>query len=117
MVRDVQQTVVRGVVCDAREGLPFPDGKFETAIMGDMLEHFLLKADIVSMTMEGMRVLQPGGILIVTCPEDHRPLKDQGYVSDYEVPNINPIHTYPVTFEVMRDTPTARARWCRNGAS
>lgn len=79
--------------------------------MGDMLEHFLLKNDVVGMLKEGIRAMQPGGILIVTCPEDHRTLEDQGWIPDYEVADIHSLTHLPSDTE--RDARLVSLCGCR----
>ena len=48
--------------------LPFPDGRFDTVIMGEVIEH-LLYPDIA--LGEVRRVLKPSGKLVVTVPNDY----------------------------------------------
>ena len=48
--------------------LPFPDGRFDTVIMGEVIEH-LLYPDIA--LSEVRRALKPSGKLVVTVPNDY----------------------------------------------
>lgn len=51
---------IRFVLCDARF-LPFPDGRFGTCAMMDVLHHLEDGRDVLS---EMVRVLKPGGLLL-----------------------------------------------------
>lgn len=50
---------------------PWPDGAFEEVVMDDVLEH--LKADSLDIFNELWRVLKPGGILRIKCPDASQP--------------------------------------------
>lgn len=51
--------------------LPFPDGSFDTAILGDIIEHCKTDEDARQMVAEAKRVASR---VIITCPEDYRNL-------------------------------------------
>lgn len=52
----------------AGERLPFEDGTFQSASLLDVLEHV---ADQKSLLAELRRILAPGGLLIITVPQQH----------------------------------------------
>jgi SAM-dependent methyltransferase len=56
------------VVADVRDGLPFGQ-EFETAILGDILEH-MNDGDAVKAISNCRKVLKPGGKVIITVPDD-----------------------------------------------
>jgi hypothetical protein len=58
------------VVADAREPLPF-DSKFDSIIIGDILEH-LTDKDCIKVLHNAKQVLNDKGKLIITCPDDQR---------------------------------------------
>jgi SAM-dependent methyltransferase len=54
------------VEADATQ-LPFPDGSFDAAVLGEVLEH--LDSDVAALR-EVARVLHPGGVVAVSVPRD-----------------------------------------------
>lgn len=61
-----QQGSVRFLAADAT-CLPFPDGSFDVVTMFDVLEH--IEEDSLA-AVEALRVLRPGGWLLLTTPND-----------------------------------------------
>lgn len=61
------------------ENLPFDDGQFDTVVLGQILEHVV---DVGGSIRESLRVLKPGGRLIVNVP------------SDDKVPHGNHLHAF-----------------------
>jgi len=55
--------------CGFAEELPFEDGYFNTAVMGEVLEHVY---DEKKAVREAYRILQHRGVIIVTVPNDRR---------------------------------------------
>ena len=55
-------------VCGDATRLPFADGTFELVTMFDVMEH--ISADSLAMA-EALRVLAPGGALLVSTPNEH----------------------------------------------
>lgn len=55
-------------VCADATALPFPDGSFDVVTMFDLLEH--VEADDAA-AAEALRVLRPGGIVLVSSPNEH----------------------------------------------
>jgi ubiquinone/menaquinone biosynthesis C-methylase UbiE len=56
------------VQVDPRGPLPFPDHAFESVSLLDVLEHTASEQDVLG---EVRRVLEPGGVLLVTVPARH----------------------------------------------
>jgi len=50
------------------QGIPYPDGFFDTVIANDVIEHL---TNPIWMLCESNRVLKPGGILIVSTPNPY----------------------------------------------
>ena len=59
------------VIADARESLPFTE-KFDSVIIGDMLEH-LTEIDSIKVLVNAKKVLSDKGKIIITVPDDQRP--------------------------------------------
>lgn len=57
------------VVCDARQGLPFADGQFETIFTEHMLEHVDYPVSTKSILRELTRVTKSGGKVIIGVPD------------------------------------------------
>ncbi|MCD6291513.1 MAG: class I SAM-dependent methyltransferase [Anaerolineae bacterium] len=53
------------VACAAAEALPFPDGSFDVVLSHEMIEHVQDDRQTVA---EAIRVLRPGGRLVLFCP-------------------------------------------------
>jgi SAM-dependent methyltransferase len=53
------------MVCAGGEGFPFPDRRFDTIVILDVLEHLTSDVDCLR---ECLRVLKPGGRLLATVP-------------------------------------------------
>ena len=59
------------IVADGRNLPKNLYNQFDTAILGDILEHFPEEGEI-QLIEEAKKTLKPGGILIITGPDDHR---------------------------------------------
>jgi len=59
------------IVADGRNLPENLYNQFDTAILGDILEHFPEEGEI-QLIEEAKKTLKPGGILIITGPDDHR---------------------------------------------
>lgn len=62
-----------GHCADTRE-LPFADGFFDVAVSNSTLDHFSTHADIAAALAELRRVLEPGGLLLITLDNGGNPL-------------------------------------------
>jgi SAM-dependent methyltransferase len=63
------------VVCGAGESLPFPDGSFDLVLSNEVLEHVL---DDRAAVGEIVRILRPGGRLVLFCPNRGYPFETHG---------------------------------------
>lgn len=64
------------VIADARNLPTDLYGRFDTVILGDILEH-LSDQDAVLALQNAKKALENGGNIIVTCPNDSRPFSEQ----------------------------------------
>jgi SAM-dependent methyltransferase len=102
-----QQDLPVDVVADCRALPADLHGRFDSAILGDILEHFVERSDVLLALGQAKRCLAPGGRVIITCPEDHRTPAEAGLSEPYPMygPGIRAYHAYPVTLGVIRG-------WC-----
>jgi SAM-dependent methyltransferase len=56
----------------SRGKLPFPDNQFEFVLSQHFIEHLWLESELMPLMKEVHRVLQPGGILILSTPDMHK---------------------------------------------
>ena len=61
------------VVGDLRQ-LPLQSGTITRLLSGSSLDHFACKADIATSLAEFVRILKPGGILVITFDNPHNPV-------------------------------------------
>jgi len=82
------------VVCAAGEGLPFPDGDFDLILSHEVLEHVQDDRAAVS---EMIRVLKPGGRIVVFVPNRGYPFETHGmyWHGSYRSGNIPLINYLP----------------------
>ena len=72
----VDLTRIRNYVHGSVLDIPFEDGHFDIVVLGEFLEH--CKLPIADRAMqECKRVLADDGVLVITVPQDNRPLKIQ----------------------------------------
>ncbi len=64
------------ILADARHLPSSLTGSFDTAVLGDILEHFT-PADMENALREARKTLRPGGRVVLTCPDDDRPHERQ----------------------------------------
>jgi SAM-dependent methyltransferase len=69
------QQLAPGVVCGAGERLPFPEGTFDLVLSHEVLEHV---QDDQAAIAEMVRVLRPGGRLVLFCPNRGYPFETHG---------------------------------------
>lgn len=80
------------------------EGKFDTVILGDILEHFVSQDDVLLALGEAERCLAPDGVILISCPEDHRDPDSQGFACQsgpMYTHGVRAFHAYPVTREIM----------------
>lgn len=108
---DIRKLQDVDVVCDARQLTnAFKGKKFETIILGDLLEH-LSESDSLSVLVEAKEL--SSGRIIITCPEDYRTREQQqnlglGYRADEYPDTVYNYHYTPVT-KTQLDTLIKRA--------
>lgn len=68
--------------CEARH-IPMPDGSFDTAVMGEILEHFATEAEAKEALVEARRLAKN---LVVTVPRDDRMLAKDKWADDVKAP-------------------------------
>ncbi len=91
------------IIADARNLPPDLYGRFDTVVLGDILEH-MHNDDILSSVKEAKKCLDEGGKIIITFPEDDRELIDQhpGLNINLEyIPGISIFHKNPLTLKKM----------------
>jgi SAM-dependent methyltransferase len=60
--------------CADTRHLPFADGSFDVAVSNSTLDHFATHAEIADALAEIRRVLEPGGLLLITLDNGANPL-------------------------------------------
>lgn len=94
------------IIADCRD-LPLNGHKFDSVVYGDILEHFPVD-EVPDILKKGKQCLKPGGRLILTIPDDHRPTSEQHSDSDGSHEYVNGVaacHTHRIPESVIRD-------WC-----
>lgn len=75
--------------------------QFDCAILGDILEHFPVE-EVPSIITKAVHSIKPGGKIIITVPDDHRPVRDQNDWAkgdEQYAPGVHAFHTHPVPKE------------------
>jgi glycosyltransferase involved in cell wall biosynthesis len=89
------------VLHDARQALPDLGGSFDTAVCGDILEH-LTDDDAVRVLGNAKAVLNEGGRIVLTVPEDYRPPEAQHRQAGLAYLNgESAYHERPITRDVI----------------
>lgn len=89
------------ILHDARESIPKAIGRFDSVICGDLLEH-LTDADAVRVLRNAKAVLNPKGLVIITCPEDHRPTDQQHQAKGLKyIAGESAYHERPITRAII----------------
>jgi len=90
------------VLADCRDPLPFPPASFDSVVFGDILEH-MSDEDAVRSLKNGKAVLKDGGKIVITVPEDYRPVERQRERPGVAyAENIDGSHLRPITLDVVR---------------
>jgi len=92
------------VFWDARTPFPAHLGRFDTAILGDILEH-MEPGDQAAAIAAAAEVLKPGGRLLITCPFDPREAAEQSpgaTGAELYAPGVHAFHGDRVTLEGLR---------------
>ena len=92
-VRDTQ-AYTPNVVCGAGEYLPFADGSHDMVISHEVLEHV---SDDRATIVEMVRILKPGGRIVLFCPNRGYPFETHGiyWRSKYHFGNIPLVNYLP----------------------
>jgi SAM-dependent methyltransferase len=93
------------IVADLRD-LPEPvgDKRFDSVVLGEVIEHFDVEA-VPDVIRKAISCLKPGGKLIITVPNEHRPVDQQHEwaAGDEEyVPGVHACHTHPIPKDLLQ---------------
>lgn len=88
------------IIADARKLPRKLWKKFDTVILGDILEHMNNK-DILSTLLSAKKCLSHSGDIVITCPNDPRPVEAQHKVTDNEgyAEGISSYHERPISID------------------
>lgn len=86
------------IVADIRNPLPV-DNKFDTVILGDVLEH-MTDEDAIKTLRNAKKACS--GNIVITCPEDYRSRMEQhGHDSHYYADGVSAYHDRPITKNII----------------
>jgi len=90
------------IIADVRDLPESLTGKFDTVILGDILEH-LVDDDIVIAIYNAKQCLKPGGQIVITCPDDPRPADAQHKINDNAgyAEGVSSYHERPISKEYL----------------
>lgn len=89
------------IIADARDLPKSLYGKYDTAILGEILEHYR-DEDICTILKNAKKCLRKGGRIVITCPEDYRPTIEQhGVHTEPYSDTGSSMHEYPLTKEKL----------------
>ena len=102
------------IVADCRD-LPGPlnGARFDTVVLGEILEHFEA-TDVPDVLRKAALCLRPGGKIVITVPDDHRPTNDQHAIGDgteQYTDGVHACHTHRVTREMIEGWMEAAGLW------
>lgn len=95
----LRQPTKADVFADARALPASLYGSFDTVILGDILEH-MDDADMLRTLQQSKRCVRNGGVIIITCPDDARPVAAQhtnGTTTEDYVPGVSCYHRRPIS--------------------
>jgi SAM-dependent methyltransferase len=88
---DDRTTGRRAICLDAADPLPLRDASLAALLIGELIEHLF---DPLSLLRECRRVLQPGGVLVLTTP-NLATLQDRlRFAAGHAPRHVNPMHPY-----------------------
>lgn len=90
------------IIADARELPTKLYKKFDTVVLGDILEH-VNNTDMVKILSNAKNCLKRNGKIVITCPEDYRSHHGQHIKDDFKDygEGISSYHERPVTLEIL----------------
>lgn len=80
-------------------------GKFDSVVLGDILEHFLNQEDAIQAILEAKKCLVPGGRLVITSPCDDRNEREGITPQGRYTEGVADHHLYAVSLQHIKD-------WC-----
>ncbi|MBI3687668.1 MAG: class I SAM-dependent methyltransferase [Actinobacteria bacterium] len=105
-LRGVAPPPARAVCLDAARPLPFADGSLAAVVMGDLIEHVY---DPFRLVCECHRVLQIGGILVITTPNLATVQDRLRFMVGRAPRQVDPLHPY-LWLHIRPFTPSLLAR-------
>jgi len=90
---DLRKTTATDVVCNIRK-LPYPDNSIELIENYHVIEH-LPRHDLPKALKEWFRVISPGGVLIVECPDFDKAVKEYIEGDEKRINNIFGLQRFP----------------------
>lgn len=90
------------ILADARDLPPHLWRKFDSVVLGDILEH-MNDGDIVKSLVSAKKCLKKGGKIVITCPNDYRPVPSQHRHSSggQYVQDISSHHERPISRKLL----------------
>jgi len=91
------------LIADARELPSILYDRFDTVVLGDILEHFLDHDDIIKVLNQAKKVIKKTGKIIITCPDDPRPPEQQqpGLEQRFYINGVSTCHEHRVSKEIL----------------
>jgi glycosyltransferase involved in cell wall biosynthesis len=92
------------IFADVRD-LPLNGDRYDTVVLGDILEHFD-PLEVPDILRKCGQCLEPGGKIVITVPNDHRPDDQQHSGSDGKemyLDNVHACHTHPVPRKMVEE--------------
>jgi glycosyltransferase involved in cell wall biosynthesis len=80
------------------------DQRFASVILGEILEHFDVEV-VPEVILKAVACMKPNGKLIITVPDEHRPVDQQhswARGDEQYVPGVHACHTHPIPRELLQ---------------